>query len=291
MEQTSIRHNGFLAGLTIKELAKRVWHEIDDDRCLGRAAEAAFYLVLSLFPLMICILALLSLIPEGRSLLLQNLSHIVPADAMDVIRQWMRELLATRSKGLFSVSLLFALWSASTGMTALMTMLNAAYEVKEGRSFLHARMVAIGLIFALGFLVLGGAIVVVFGDDVLQWISQRFGLEAFHSTLWDFLSYSVGLLMLITGISILYTYAPNINRTPRFLSAGSIFAVAAGIAVSFAFSIYVQIASMNLTYGSLGAFVVLMLWLYLMTLILMIGGEVNSEIEFASGRRPRPKEV
>jgi membrane protein len=174
-------------------------------------------------------------------------------------------------------------------MTALMTMLNVAYEVKEGRSFLHARLVAIALIFALGILVLGGAAIVVFGDNVLQWFSQKFGLESFQNAIWNILSYSVGFVMLITGISTLYTYAPNIDSTPRFFSAGSLFAVIAGLVVSFGFSVYLQIASMNVTYGSLGGVMVLMLWLYFMTFILMVGGEINSEIEFATGHGPGEK--
>jgi membrane protein len=282
--------HGFLGGLSVKELAKRVWFEINDDRCLGRAAEAAFYLVLSLFPLLICILALLSLIPQGQKLLLGNLSLVVPADAMGVIRKWVHELLKTRSKGLFSVSLIFALWSASSGMTALMTMLNRAYEVKEGRSFIRARIVAIGLIFALGFLVLGGSVVFVFGDNALGWISSKVGMEAFRAPVWKVLSYTLGLLMLTVGISFLYSYAPNVKRPPKLLWAGSIFSVLAGIGVSSGFSVYLKIASMNATYGSLGAVVVLMLWLYLMTFILMIGGEINSEIEIAAGNRASPKE-
>ena len=268
------------------------FHEIKADNCFGRAAECAFFLALSIFPILICVLSFLSFLPNSEQLLMNYLARLLPHEGLRVISTWMEDLVDSRKTGIFSFGLVSALLGGSSGMTALMDMLNAAYNLKEGRSFLKARLLAICMMIVLGMMILGGAAAVILGDNVIAWIARHFGLDEYREVFWNVVTNLAGLLMLLMGITFVYHYGPNIRQKPRWFSAGSIFAVLASLAASFVLSLYVKVMpSMDLTYGSLGAFMVLMLWLYVMSLILMIGAEIDSEIERAAGRAVTPAEL
>ncbi len=170
---------------------------------MGRAAELSFYFVLSLFPLLIFLLTLLSFLPDADKLLLNYMARMIPPQALDLIDRWADDLRESRSGGLLSFGLVFTLWSASTGMLALMRALNTAYEVKEGRPFLKARLVAILLLFALSILILGGAALVLFGDFILSWAFGFVNLSNFQGLAAELVRYSIGIVMLYGGLNVI----------------------------------------------------------------------------------------
>ena len=275
----------------IPDLVKRIYKKFMQDRCMGRAAELGFYFVLSIFPLLIFLLTLLSFLPDADKLLMNYMARMIPPQALELIDRWADNLRESRSGGLLSFGILFTLWSASTGMIALMRALNTAYEVKEGRPFLKARLVAVLLLFSLSFLILGGASLVFFGDFILSWIFGYVSLSDFQGIAAELVRYLIGLIMLYGGLNIIYNFGPNIAYKPTLINPGSIFATVACLIVSFLFSLYLQLVpTMNATYGSLGAFIVLMLWMYLISLVIMVGAEINSEIEKEEGLRQTEKE-
>ena len=282
---------GVFGGLTLKDLALRTWREIDEDKCLGRAAELGFFFMMALFPLLIFLISLLSFIPGSANVILAYLAEIMPDEAMAVVDAWVKSVFSSGSKSLLSFSLLFSIWAASTGMAALMDVLNIAYEVGEGRPFWKARLVAIALTLSLSLLVVGGAAMITFGDRVFAWALSGLDFGASFGTVWTVINYIVGVAMLVIGVGVIYYFGPNVKQDWRRILPGIIFAVSCFILVSFLFSLYLKIApSYDATYGSLGAVIVLMFWLYLMSLVIMVGGEINSEIDQAAGKPKVEKE-
>jgi membrane protein len=284
-------NSAILGGLTFNELALKTWRAIRRHNCLGRAAELAFYFLLALFPLLIVLLNLISFMPSVQETILFWLSRLMPPDATRIVETWVQNVFANRSGGLISFGLLFSLWAASTGMGALIAALNSAYEVAEGRPFWKAQFVAFALVIALCLLVIGGAALITFGDPLAPALAGLIGYEKTIDRIWLVIRYLMGLAMLIIGMAIIYIFAPNVQQRWTWIAPGVLFAVITFILASYLFSLYIQYApSYNATYGSLGAVVVLMLWLYLMGLIMYIGGEINSEIATAGGKRAVRKE-
>jgi membrane protein len=182
--------------------------------------------------------------------------------------------------------LLGALWAASKGMQAVIFALNTAYDVEEERSYWMTKLIAPGLTLSLSVFIVSGQILIMFGDWLAIWLTGVLGLGDRFAALGRYIDYLLGLLLLIIGVGLIYHFAPNRKRKWRLITPGAIFAVSASIIVSILFSQYLRFApSHNVIYGSLGAVIVLLLWLYLWGLALFIGGEINSVIERAA-RRP-----
>lgn len=280
----------FLGGLTLVDLAKRTWSEANEDNAFGRAAELAFYFMLAFFPLLIFLISLLGFMPTAQARLIDYLAQAMPPEATELLREWVENVATKTNKGLLSFSLLGSLWAASSGMAGLISTLNIAYEVKESRPWWKARMVAIGLVLAVGVFVLGGAALIVSGDMIAEALARWFGLGEIFTMVWPYVDALIGLSLLVVGMGMIYYFAPNAEQRWRWITPGAVFAVAAVLIASVLFSTYLRFApSYSATYGSLGAAIILMLWFYILGLAIFLGGEVNSEIERAAGRVPRQK--
>jgi membrane protein len=280
-----------LAGLTIKELARRTWRDIRHENAVGRAAELAYYFTLALFPMLIFLLSVISFLPGADEIILGWLATVMPPDAMRVVKSWVGSVFRNRSGRLLSFGLIFSLWFASNGIGALMDALNRAYEVEEGRPFWKAQLVALGLTIALSLLVMGGAFIITFSEKPVWWFAEMLKMGDIFGFLWLTFSYVIGLTMLALGMGIIYYVAPNVQQRWRSIVPGAMFAVVAFLIVSFMFTLYLRFApSYDITYGSLGAFIVLMVWLYLTGLIMCVGGEINAEIQSAAGEKVIEKE-
>ncbi len=281
-----------LGGLTLKELALRAWREAYQDSAFGRAAELAYFFLLALFPMMIFLLSVFSFLPGLQEAVMEWLAKVMPREATRLVAEWVEKVVSTRSGGLLSLSLLGSLWAASYGMGAAIDALNTAYDVEEGRPFWKSRLVAIGLTIALSVFIVGGQVLIMFGDWLAMWVAGWIGLGEAFTSIWRYVDYLIGLLLLTVGVGIIYHFAPNVKRKWRLVTPGAVFAVMASLLASTLFSLYLRVApSYNATYGSLGAVIVLMLWLYLLGLSLFLGGEINSEIERASGKPIVEKEI
>jgi membrane protein len=275
-----------LEGLTLKQLAVKTWQGIRKHDCLGRAAELAFYFLLALFPLLIVLLNLVSLMPRVQEIILFWLSRLMPADANRIVETWVQNIFANRSRGFLSFGAIFSLWAGSRGVSALVAALNSAYEVHERRPFWRARLLALALMIALCLLVIGGAVLITFGDPLARGLANLVGYEKIINKIWLAMRYLMGLAMLIIGTAVIYIFAPDVKQRSSSILPGALFAVTTFILASYLFSTYIRYASSyNATYGSIGAVIVLMLWLYLMGLIMYIGGEINAQIAAAAGKR------
>jgi membrane protein len=256
-----------------------------------RAAELAFYFLLAFFPLLIFLISILGFAPSAQDRLVDYLTKAAPPEATGLLRDWVRDVAGKSTGSLLSFSLLGSLWAASSGMAALMRTLNIAYQVEEGRPWWKSRLVAIGLALGLGIFVGGGALLIIFGDALAAALANWFGLGEVFAAVWPYVDYLIGLALLTVGMGLIYYFAPNAEQRRRWITPGAIFAVVAAVIASFLFSIYLRYApSYSATYGSLGAVIVLMLWLYILGLAIFLGGEVNAEVEMAAGRPIRQKE-
>jgi membrane protein len=263
----------------VRELAKRVWKEMDADNVPGLAAQTSYYFVLALFPFLIFLAALVGTIPF-TGLWDETLAWITlnfPRQSQQLILDTVSSL--TRNRGSFlSLGLLGTAWAASTGFMNLMCSLNAAYDVKETRSF-HKRLgLAVTMLFVLTFLFLGSFGLLTLGDWLGSRLADR-GIGVLLISLWYVGRWTVALLLLVLALAILDHVLPNLKRPWRCFTPGALFFILAWVPATLGFNLYVHnFASYSRTYGALGAFVVLMVWTYITSLIALIGAEINREL-------------
>jgi membrane protein len=193
--------------------------------------------------------------------------------------------------GLLSFSLLGTLWAASSGMIAIMDQLNITYDVKEARSFVRARATAIILSLLFGLLVIGAFSLIVLGGVIQDWIGNRFGFSDALLTFFVVFRWIMIVLALLLGFAMIYRYAPNVEQKFMFITPGSVLGVTLLIIVSLGFAFYTSnFGDYSATYGSIGAVIILMLWLYIAGLVILIGSEINALLEHYSPEGKRKGE-
>jgi membrane protein len=278
-----------LGGLSWGTLAKRVWAEINDDDIFGRAAQLSYYFLLALFPLLLFLTSLLGYFAQAgtelRGELLHYLSTVVPGPASALIQTTVDEVSKASGSGKLSFGLLATLWAASNGMGAICDALNVAYEVKETRSWWKVRLIAVLLTIALSVLILSALVLVLFGGHIADTIAAHFMFGSVFTIGWKILQWPLVLAFVLLAFALIYYVAPDLKacRKWAWITPGSVLAVVLWLLVSFAFRLYLHyFNSYSATYGSLGAVIILMLWFYLTGAAVLIGGEVNSEITFAT---------
>ena len=277
-----------LGGLTWKELAKRVWHEVTEDDVFGRAAQLSYYFLLALFPLLLFLTTLLGYFAgagtELRDNLLSYLAQVMPGSAYDLVYSTVDEISKAKGGGKLSFGVLATLWAASNGMGAISESLNVAYNVKEQRPWWKARLVSIGLTVALAVLIITALTLVLYGGEIGDKIAISFGLGDAFTVTWKILQWPIVLAFVLFSFSLIYYFAPDLrDQDWKWVTPGAMIALILWLLVSFGFRAYLHFFnSYSATYGSLGAVIILMLWFYLTGAAILIGGEINSEIENAA---------
>ena len=268
-----------------KTFAGRLWTRIDDHDLLGRAAQLSYYFLLAVFPLLLVLVTLLGYFAESGSelhnKLLSYLSTVMPSSSVMLVHTTLDEITKARGGGKLSVGILAALWAASNGMGAISSTLNVAYAVKEDRPWWRVRLVAIFLTIMVSLFIIVALAIVFFGGHLGDRVAAHFGFSAAFTIAWRVLQWPIALVFLLLTFDLIYYLAPNDRRPKRRLwTGGAITAVVLWLLVSFGFRLYLHFFnSYSVTYGSLGALIVLMLWFYFTGLAILIGGEVNSELE------------
>ncbi len=265
-----------------KQIAKRVFSDVGDDRILAEAAAVTYYALLAIFPAIAALISLYGLVadPADISKHLSGLGGVVPAGGMQIITDQIKSLTAAPSKALgfgAIVGLLTTLWSANAGIKSLFDALNAVYNEKETRSFVHRTWLS--LAFTLGALVF--VILAITAVAVVPAILQFVYLGALGDVLLNFGRWPLMLFAIMLFLALVYRYGPSRAKAKwRWVSWGSAFASIVFIVASAAFSWYASnFGSYNKTYGSLGAAVGFMTWIWISTIIVLIGAELNAEME------------
>jgi membrane protein len=273
-----------LGGLTWKELAGRIWEQITEDDVFGRAAQLSYYFLLALFPLLIVLVTLLGYFAETgselRSSLLGYLGDIMPSSAYELVQT----TIENKGGGKLSFGLLAALWAASNGMSAISETLNVAYNVKETRPWWKVRVITISLTVALAVLIITALALILYGGRIADILAANYGFSQVFTLTWKILQWPIVLFFVLLSFNLIYYFAPDLHDQDwKWVSPGAAIGVALWLLVSFGFRLYLNFFdSYSATYGSLGAVIILMLWFYLTGAAILIGGEINSEIENAA---------
>ena len=264
---------------TTRQFLKELYRKTVEDDILNGAAVLGFYLMLAIFPAMIFVLAIIPYLPIANidQAIMELLRQALPASAADMFTGVVQEVTREQRGGLLSFGLLAALWATSTGMYAIMQQLNIAYDVDEGRGFLRARLVAIGLSLLFVVLVLGGFSLIVLGGQIQEWLASRFGFGDALLAFFIVFRWVIILAGLQLAFSVIYYLAPNVEQKFKFITAGSVAGVLVLLVASLAFAWYTQsFGNYDATYGSVGAVMVLMMWLYIAGLAILFGSEINA---------------
>lgn len=270
-------------GLGLVELGRRVWKKSNEDNVFGTAAELSYCFLLSLFPMLIFLTSLVGFLPGLRESVLSGLATAMPAEAMRIVEEALADVVGKRSPGILWVGAIGSLWAASRGVVVLIRALNLAYDVKERRPYWKVWLMATALTIGLSVFVIAGAVLIMFGDWLSLWISRSLGLGSPMILLWG-LDYIIGLALLLIGLEGAYYFGPDTNQDWQWMTPGAACALIAAVAGSLLFSLYLRVGpSHSATYGSLGAVIVLMLWLQFIGLAILIGGEINGAIEKVAG--------
>ncbi|NRG43146.1 YihY/virulence factor BrkB family protein [Bacillus sp. CRN 9] len=257
-------------------VGKELWERVQRDDVFGIAAQLAYFFLLSLFPLLIVLIAVLPYLPFTQEDIFSIVRDFAPEESMNLIENSINEL-SKRNGTLLSFGIIATLWSASNGINAIVRAFNRAYDVPESRSFLIARGVAILLTISMIFVFVVALLLPVFGKQIGLFFSDVLGLSDEFLTLWNMLRWLASPMIIFIIFSGLYWFAPNKKLTKVSVLPGSIFATVGWIAASYAFSYYVSnFGNYSATYGSIGAIIILMIWFYMSAIIIMIGGEINA---------------
>lgn len=264
---------------------------LQEDDVATAVAALAYYFFLSLFPLLIFVLALASVLPiEGlEAWILSNAARSLPPDAYGILERGIAALLAEPRGGLLSLAVLLALWTSSAAFAATMNALNRAYRVEDARSWWRARLYAVGLTLMLSLLMILAFVLTIFGTQLQWWVTAALGPTV--GTVALVTRWTVTILAVLLVVAAIYYAAPAVEKDWQWIRPGSVLFVLGFSAASAGFSFYVdRFGAYDRTYGSLGAVIVLLFWLYLLGFFLLLGGELNAVLERATGAKPRLKE-
>jgi membrane protein len=277
------------------ELAKRVWQQVGEDNLFAWAAALAYSWLFAVFPFMIFLMSLLPYLPAStRSAAEHELGvfarQTMPDQAADTLLKNVADILSKPRTGLLGVGLLLTLWGASGGLNMTITALDRCYEVDRGRPFYKQRPVAMGLTLCVATLVIVLMILLPIGTIAIKWLVNHSHAYV-HTTLfwtWRILRYPMALLVMFTIVHVIYQYGPSIRQRFQFVTPGALFSVVVWLMLAFAFRLYVnKFGRYNETYGAVGGVAILLLFFYIDAAVLLVGAEINSEIDFEVLRLPR----
>lgn len=284
-----------LGGMPLRVLGRRVWEEFYAGSLLTHAAALSFYFLLALFPLLLFLITILGFLTnsgnEMRASLFAQLSRIAPPSASALVYATIDEVAREADGTKLSFGLVTALWVASSGVAALSESLNAMYGVKESRPYWRTRLSSIGLTVALIVLIVSPLMLMLYGGEIGEAIANHFNQGSSFITVWSVLQVPIALAFVLFSFALIYYFAPNVyDQKWYWITPGSIAGVLLWLLVSLLFRVYLRhFDSYSLTYGSLGAVVVLSLWFYLTGTAILLGGKINAEIENAAAKAGMPE--
>lgn len=282
-----------LGGLTPLQLVKRVYYELDEDEVLTRSAALAYYFVSALFPMIFFLMAMLGLFAQSHDLqssLLNYTARFMPADAYRLVQKTLQEV-ANNSTGLkLAFGLALALWAGAGGVVSIMDALNRCYNVKAFRPFWKQRLIALGLTVTIAALTVMALTIVLYGGDIADFVGSHVGLSNVTVAAWHIVQWPIALFFVVLSFALLYYWGPDAEQKWQWITPGSVVGVLTWIGASLLFRVYLHFFNTyGKTYGSLGAVIVLLFWLYISGLAILVGGEINSEIENAAAKRGHPE--
>lgn len=282
----------FAIPLSWGEIFRRTLRETSADNCLGMAAQLAYYLLLALVPALVFVIALTSFFPSDvMQQMIAAVGRFAPPDMTELLRSQMQRISEGEHGGLLTFGIAMALWSSSAAMVAITDALNRAYDIEEGRPWWKVRLVAIGLTLALAVFALVAFSLILAGPLLGRGLADAIGLGTAFEATWSVLRWPVALALIAVAIGLINYFGPDAEQDWEWITPGALLATVLWLIASLGFKIYIsQFADYNETYGSLGGVIVVMLWFYISSLAVLVGAEMNAEIEHASPHGKDPGE-
>jgi len=280
----------------IKEALWRTGEDVGKKHTLQMAAALSYYYVLSIFPALIFLSAVVAYLPVANVFdqAISLIGSFMPPDSMALVRKVLADVVTPNRGTFLSFGILGTLWAASGGFSAAMEALNIAYEVEEARPFWITRPLAIGLTLLIGVLMLVALGVMIVGPEFGTWLTTRIHLSWLFAWAWPYIHWTVWVLFAVLAVEFVYFLAPNVKQ--RFWSTlpGAIVSVGCWIGLSYLLGIYFRnFAHFNETYGTMGAAIALMVWLYWTSFAMLLGAELNCELakESKKGKIPQGEDA
>lgn len=252
------------------------WRYQDDD-LPGLSAQITYYLILAFFPFLLFLINLISFTALSNETIISGLMGFLPAESGRLVRSVLTETVQSKSTALLLLGMLGSLWASSQGMAAIIRGLNKAYDAEETRGFFHLLAIAVAATVGLSLMIIFSFVMIIFGKIIGDAVFGFIGATAFFEVLWSVLRYLIPLVAMLVTLLLLYVYAPNRKLRFSTVRIGTVFATFGWIITSVLFSLYVNnFSHYSRVYGSLGGFIALIFWLYISTMIILMGGELNA---------------
>ena len=262
----------------------RTVSEFLDDEMSTYASALAYQMLFSLFPFWLFLIALIGFLhlPDFFSWLRLQSELVLPPQALEQVNPVIDQLQQSKG-GLLSIGIFIALWTASAGVRLMMSAMNAAYDVVEGRPVWKRIPLSVLYTIGIAMMLLVAAALMVTGPQVMNWLASQIGMEDFIVTLWTILRWPLIVALLMVSVALIYYVMPDVKQEFRFITPGSVLAVVVWIIASLGFGYYVKtFADYNAMYGSIGAIIVLLLYFYISAAVLLLGAEMNAVVEHMS---------
>jgi membrane protein len=275
----------FRVPLSWRELLKRTFNESLADDILNLAAQQAYYFFFALFPALLALISLASFFPVQNLVdeVVRMLSRVAPGDVIDIVRDQLIKISETNAGGLLTLAFVFTLWSSSAAVLSMCSTLNAAYDITESRPWWKVRLIALGLTIGLAFFILVSMTLVVAGPTLAERVAEAMRLGPVFEWTWKIVQWPLVFALVATAIAMIYYFAPDAEQDWIWITPGSVLATTLWVIISLGFKFYLtQFGNYNETYGTIGGVMVLLLWFYLSGIAVLIGAEMNAEIEHAS---------
>ncbi len=272
----------------MREVLKRIYAGLDV--VTEYAAQVAYYLVFSLFPLLFFLTTLAAYLPLGNAVgaSMDRIRPFLPAEAQSIVDSKLNSLLTETRPKLLTIGILVAIWSASRGASAIGTALNRAYGVEEKRPYWRVQLAAIGVTVIGALLVLLAIAALIAGGSAGLWLAERIGIATAYQIVVSWARWPVTVLVIMLVAAMAYHFLPAVDQKFKFITPGSVTATALWMVATWGFGLYVSsFGDYDATYGSIGGVIILLTWFYISSAIFLLGGKINAILAQASneGRR------
>ena len=273
------------------DFTKRIGKEIADDGIFVWASALAYAWLFAIFPFFIFLLTLLPYLPaevkmQAEGTLHDALNNTLATEAADTLWPNIERVLHQPHTGLLSAGILLTMWAASGGMNMTMSALDRCYDVPKSRPFYRQRPLAVALTIIVATLILAVLVLLPIGTAVTQFVRERhiYGISEGMLVAWNVARYSLALVLMLGILAIIYYFAPAVKQRFSIFTPGAVFTLTVWMLLGFCFRVYVnRFGRYDQTYGTVGGVAILMLFFYIDAVVLLVGAEINSEMDFALG--------
>lgn len=279
---------GSLDSRIAKDIKNLVYRFRDDD-VTALAAELSYSLLISFFPMLIFIMTLIGFSSLNSSEVLLGLSRILPSSLFELVKSTVIDVVDTRNHNLLTLSFILTIWISSTGFKAVIKGINRAYDEQERRSAIKLEIIAVICTLALTTIIFLTLALLVLGEFIGHNLGTYLGHPEEFMAAWDIFRYIIILCAMIFVFAALYRYTPSRKMTWLEVMPGAVFATMGWVAASMVFSFYVNnFGNYTNIYGSIGVIIMLLTWLFMTSVIIIMGGEVNATLAFDHEGKVKP---